>query len=545
MHRHIIIGPPGTGKTTYLKDKVQEFLKADLCSPKEIGYFSFTVRAAEEIRDRIVKDSNKQYTKETIKIMYPYFSTLHSLSYRRLQLQQQQIMDDHDYEELSQITGHDYVNKMKKGNGVDIAMPTAKSEYQDMINLAYARYPDNDDRLDKVFRYTTLNNYGARKLIEQMELDLRKFKRDRDKYEYVDYFVQFLKRNNPPPLKYLFVDEAQDLSAHQWQIINMIQSQSGALETYIAGDDDQAIFRWAGADIEHFIRMAHDSSNTLIPLTQSYRIPISVHSLATKLGQSISQRIPKTYKPRDEMGIRKVLNIRPLNKGLKEGEWLILCRTHEIVKQVCETLETYGWLYKRYGFSVISFKYIEAIRGWTALQNGKSISGVLCDIIYHHMDSTRIKRNYGVFKGQHEGTYSLEDLIKDYGLRETIRLSKEKEVSTRAITWYDMLNSKGLQRRVTYLRSVMRSGNKLDAVPRIEVSTIHASKGGERQKVMLLTDLSFGPYSSYKESQQGRDDEARVFYVGATRAKEELYIIHRTEGQYEYDPIFHYESQIA
>ena len=107
-----------------------------------------------------------------------------------------------------------------------------------------------------------------------------------------------------------------------------------------------------------------------------------------------------------------------------------------------------------------------------------------------------------------------------------------------------MLNSKGLQRRVTYLRAVMRSGNKLDTVPRIEVSTIHASKGGERQKVMLLTDLSFGPYSSYKESQQGRDDEARVFYVGATRAKEELHIIHRTEGQYEYDPIFHYESQI-
>ena len=42
----------------------------------------------------------------------------------------------------------------------------------------------------------------------------------------------------------------------------------------------------------------------------------------------------------------------------------------------------------------------------------------------------------------------------------------------------------------------MRSGNKLDAVPRIEVSTIHASKGGERDNVMLLTDLSFGPYKS-------------------------------------------------
>ena len=56
--------------------------------------------------------------------------------------------------------------------------------------------------------------------------------------------------------------------------------------------------------------------------------------------------------------------------------------------------------------SVISFKYIEAIRAWTRLQKGESISGVDCDTIYHQfMDSTRIKRNYGVFKGQHEGMY--------------------------------------------------------------------------------------------------------------------------------------------
>ncbi len=54
-----------------------------------------------------------------------------------------------------------------------------------------------------------------------------------------------------------------------------------------------------------------------------------------------------------------------------------------------------------------------------------------------------------------------------------------------------MLNSKGLQKKIKYLRAVMRSGNKLDAVHRIEVSTIHASKGGERQKFMLLTYLSY------------------------------------------------------
>ena len=45
----------------------------------------------------------------------------------------------------------------------------------------------------------------------------------------------------------------------------------------------------------------------------------------------------------------------------------------------------------------------------------------LCDTIYQFMDSTRIKRNYGTFKGDHAATFTLEDLINDYGLRETIK----------------------------------------------------------------------------------------------------------------------------
>ena len=132
---------------------------------------------------------------------------------------------------------------------MDFSMPSAKSEYQDIINLAYSKYPNDEDRLGKIFRERKLNNYGARNAIEQMDLDLRKFKNDRDKFEYVDYFIQFLKKKNAPKLKYLFIDEAQDLSRQQWDVVDMLQKESGAIETYVAGDDDQAIFRWAGADI--------------------------------------------------------------------------------------------------------------------------------------------------------------------------------------------------------------------------------------------------------------------------------------------------------
>ena len=538
MHRHIVIGPPGTGKTTFLKNKVDQIIKEGKASPNEIGYFSFTVKAAEEIRNRV---TNEEWSEAELKKMFPYFCTLHSLAYKRLRLETHEIMDELDYMELSDMTGRKFVNKMKKGNGIDISMPTAQSHYQDVINLAYAKYPNDKDRLQKVFREVKLPDYGARSTIMQMDKDLTNFKRDRHKLEYVDYFNSFLEMKNPPSLKYLFIDEAQDLSAHQWMVVDMIQEISKPIETYIAGDDDQAIFRWAGADIEHFIAMAKNDANTIIPLKQSYRIPISVHNLATKMAQSISNRIDKSYMPRDEHGERKVLNFRPLNKELETGDWLILCRTHEIVKQVCESLDRYGWLYKCYGKSIINEKIIEAIVSWTRLQKGEKISGARVDTIYSFMDSTRIKRGHGTFKGSHTEMYNIDNLIHSFGLRESIG----GDLFTKTLYWYDVLNAKGIRKRIRYLRAVMRDGHKLDDKPRIEVSTIHASKGGERDNVMLLTDLSYGPYKSSKDTQQGRDDELRVFYVGATRAKKQLVIVHTTEAQFEFEPIFFHERQAS
>ena len=59
----------------------------------------------------------------------------------------------------------------------------------------------------------------------------------------------------------------------------------------------------------------------------------------------------------------------------------------------------------------------------------------------------------------------------------------------------------------------------------IRITTIHAAKGGEADNVMLLTDMS---QRSKEALDNEPDDEHRVFYVGATHAKQALHIIDPT-----------------
>ena len=73
----------------------------------------------------------------------------------------------------------------------------------------------------------------------------------------------------------------------------------------------------------------------------------------------------------------------------------------------------------------------------------------------------------------------------------------------------------------SYIKSLERH-NALEQKPRINLSTIHKSKGGECDNVILLTDLS---RANQDEMEIDSDDTNRVFYVGVTRAKKSLHII--------------------
>ena len=125
----IVLGPPGTGKTHTLLNKVDDYLKET--DPDKVGYFAFTRKAANEARDRAVKKFN--LTEDDL----PYFRTLHSLAFRRLGINKENVMQRRHYEDLGikiqiPIDYNDYDDE-------ETGLFTTKSDYLRIINLAKLR----------------------------------------------------------------------------------------------------------------------------------------------------------------------------------------------------------------------------------------------------------------------------------------------------------------------------------------------------------------------------------------------------------------------
>jgi len=498
-----IFGPPGTGKTTTLLNMLDKALDSGVSS-NSIAFLAFTRKAASEAKER----ASARFHLDPDKDLF-YFRTLHSLALSMSGIRTEQVMDKEHYKALSELISVPLVSRSSLEDDIGDRQAT-DHPILSLINLArLCKKPlrEQYNQTSMEFDWNTVNyvNKCYTKYKDQYEL-----------YDFTDMLQCFIDEAEVscPKFDLVFLDEAQDLSPLQWDIAHILDKN--AKKMYAAGDDDQAIYRWAGADVEQFITL-DGSSETL---SQSYRVPRRIHRTAENIVSRIRSRYPKKYEPKDSEGC--VSYISSLDDiDVSSGQWLILAQAGYILNPVVEMLRSSGYLYTHKGNRSISSKISSAVNGWEQLRKGRTVTVETVRDIYSFMSTgVRVKRGFKTLSGADDGNLlNLAQLQNEWGL-----------IIGEELIWREALDRLPEEARV-YITAMLRRGEKFNAEPRITVSTIHGSKGGESENVVVFTDLSPSADDAMSE---GNDDLHRVFYVAVTRAKENLFIVESEDSNRSY-----------
>ena len=501
----LLLGPPGCGKTHRLIEEIKTALDGGT-HPSRIGVISFTRKAIEEMIARSCAEFDLE-AKD-----FPYMKTSHAFGFHGLGLKTTDIMGAEDYNNIGREIGLSFEGKDYTSLDGGITLPTVGGSGARYLQL------DSRARLRMIDIEQEYNEQGDWNLffakLKQLSMQLIEYKRSLDKYDFVDMIEQYINHGEVPNLDYLFIDEAQDFTPLQWKMAKKIAASSE--KVWIAGDDDQAIHRWTGVDVSLF----NNSSDNVEVLSQSYRIPKSVHRVADKLSKRISGRHEKIFTSRDEEGSVKYVNYLS-EIPIQEGSFTLMARTNGYVSEMANFLRASGFKFSRNGRSSISEDLVANLMTWDTLCQDKYVGLQQVKVLYSGVK--RQGKDAVVRRGATQlldalpsnSELNMDTLIKDYGL--------QRDSSSSA---YEVLNVAASEQE--YIDAIFRRGEDLLSKPRIKVSTFHAMKGGEDDNCVVWT-------ASTKACEQSKfpDDEHRAFYVGVTRARQNLYIL-QSDNKYRY-----------
>jgi DNA helicase-2/ATP-dependent DNA helicase PcrA len=376
----------------------------------------------------------------------------------------------------------------------------SNSEYFNLINAARIKEITIEDEYNTDMYSQDMN----KQLLQIISDELQNYK---DSYKLVD-FTDMIERFNVselcPKFDVAFVDEAQDLSPIQWKMVDIIKKNSKYV--ILAGDDDQAIYGWAGANVKKF---QQEISKKDIILPQSYRVPKSVQNIADKILDRIpdSKRVRKQWKARDEEGnVDYITDTDGL--PLHDGSWLILARYNDRLSKLMPILKDRGVYFQYKGRKSYKVSLFRTILNYIRWQKGELLSLSEVKDILECAGSN--------LKPTEEKMYDLAELS----------FSKE-------IEWFDEFQVD--YEECLYIREMLRMGEKLSKDARIKLSTIHAAKGGEADNVLLILDNTKTIRESAEKNEDKADEENRVWYVGVTRTKQNLYIMSAKKEENGYD----------
>ena len=290
----LVIAGAGSGKTRVLVHRAAWLIDVEGVSPHGLLAVTFTNKAAAEMRHRIEALLN-------VPVQHLWIGTFHGLAHRMLRRhwreaklpQSFQIIDSDDQLRL--------VKRLLKSLEVDDSRWVPK-EIQWFINaqkdegLRPQHLDDEGDpnRRQMISLYQSYEEICQRGgLVDFAELLLRAHELLRDNEELLAHYRR--------RFQHLLVDEFQDTNAIQYAWLRLLAGGDGV--PFVVGDDDQSIYRWRGARVEHIHQFQKDFPGTrVVKLEQNYRSTATILNAANAVIANNSSRLGKNLWTEGEEG---------------------------------------------------------------------------------------------------------------------------------------------------------------------------------------------------------------------------------------------------
>jgi superfamily I DNA/RNA helicase len=522
------VGPPGCGKTFALKEAITGACQR--YGSAAILVCSFTKAAAAELvlRNLPVDDD--------------HVGTLHAMAFRALGKPELVVSKKETIEQWNsqqprwQISPWGTSGLDEPHGSSDLVCPQR-----------------GDSLLQEVNRLRSLRIDPARwpERVKAFARQWSLFKREAKVLDFTDLIETCLQDEVPIPheARALFLDEVQDFTPLELALARSWGSQCD--EVYTSGDDDQCIYGFKGASPDAFLSPALPSAHVRV-LKQSYRIPRAVHAVASRITTRIHTRMPKEYWPRATDGVVRRLQVvhyhnigvlkRRLMEWIASGKEVAFLTSsaymlNPIKRQLREWAIPFHNPYRRhqrdwnplssrtYGISpadtVLSFLKVAHDKGLWTYKELWSWCGDLKDkdLLAPH---AKIQMHR---KADEELTR--DKVVDSEDLDRWLNPAAREAIQSGDLEWLQQSLRTKARRRIRYpCHIVKRLGVEcLGKAPQVTVGTIHSVKGGEADVVILFPDVSPQAFREYHSLDKDRRDAVlRMFYVGVTRAREELYL---------------------
>ena len=504
----LVVAGPGTGKTLAIVRRIAHLIHQGV-SPENILAVTFTNRAAREMRERIHSLMGDTYRRV-------FLGTFHLLGLRIIRENATNGFVIYNREEQVKL-----LKPLLKGTRLKAADIADKISHVKGLVL---HPPDNLKAIFDEYR-STMHTKNA---LDFDDLILKPVEMFKDTELLTRYRERF---------RHIIIDEYQDINPAQYRFLRLLAG--GKANICAVGDPDQAIYAFRGADVENFLNFERNFTGvSRVTLDQNYRSSGNIVRASSVMIKHNIKRIEKRLCATKDEGSRVVVASVPDERA--EGEFVVHAiesrvgglSHYRLSKGPCGN-DFSGSSYCFSDFAVIFRTNNQA----KAIEEALSDAGIPCRVLGRGHATEGATQQDFVSSLKHyanrtdKGNNLFEMKAIEFLQCFAKELSLESDEAT-ALTDNIKLIIGGAWTEAT-AGDIINELNLLapadDYDPRADVvtlMTLHMAKGLEF-RVVFISGVEDGliPYKATNGSED-TEEERRLFYVGMTRAKDELFLVH-------------------